>query len=96
MTIVAISKLLLAAGLVGLLCSSIYCALVLVAASSFARQRRLFVARSRDFFPRLSLLKPLHGDEPELESRLEGFFQQDYPSYEIFFARGTMATPDSR
>ena len=85
MTIAAIPKLLLAAGLIGLLCSSIYCALVLVAASSFARQRRLFLARGRDFFPRVSLLKPLYGDEPELESRLEGFFAQDYPSYEILF-----------
>jgi ceramide glucosyltransferase len=85
LTIAAIPKFLLAAGFLGLLCSSIYCALALVAASSFARQRRLFVAKGRDFFPRLSLLKPLHGYEPELESRLEGFFRQDYPSYEILF-----------
>ena len=84
-TLASIPKLLLAAGFVGLLCSSIYCALVLVAASSFARQRRNLIARGSDFFPRLSLLKPLHGDEPELELRLEGFFEQDYPSYEILF-----------
>ena len=75
----------LAAGLVGLLCSSIYCALVLVAASRFARRRRVFAGDERDFFPFLSLLKPLHGDESGLESRLEGFFEQDYPSYEILF-----------
>jgi ceramide glucosyltransferase len=85
LTIAAIPKLLLAAGLIGLLCSSIYCGLVLVAASSFARKRRSFLARGRDFFPKVSLLKPLYGDEPELESRLEGFFAQDYPSYEILF-----------
>ncbi len=85
MTIAAIPKLLLAAGLLGLLCSSIYCVLVLIAASTFARRRRLFVQRGRDFFPFLSLLKPLHGDEPDLESRLEGFLEQDYPSYEILF-----------
>lgn len=85
MTIAAIPKLLLAAGMIGLLCSSIYCALVLVAASSFARQRRFFQARGRDFFPRVSLLKPLYGDEPELESRIKGFFEQEYPSYEILF-----------
>ena len=85
MTIAAIPKLLLAAGLLGLLCSTIYCLLVLIAASTFARRRRLFVQRGRDFFPFLSLLKPLHGDEPDLESRLEGFLEQDYPSYEILF-----------
>ena len=85
MIIDTISKLLLAAGLLGLLCSSIYCALVLAAASAFARQRRWFVRRGMDFFPFLSLLKPLHGDEPDLESRLEGFFEQDYPGYEILF-----------
>jgi ceramide glucosyltransferase len=84
-TIAAIPKLLLAAGMICLLCSSIYCALVLVAASSFARERRLFRARGQDFFPRVSLLKPLYGDEPELESRIQGFFEQDYPSYEILF-----------
>jgi ceramide glucosyltransferase len=83
--IVAIPKLLLAAGLLGLLCSSIYCALVLSASWGFARRRRRFEARERDFFPPLSLLKPLHGDEPDLESRIEGFFAQDYPSYEILF-----------
>ncbi len=85
MIIDAISKLLLAAGLLGLLCSSIYCALVLVAAGAFARRRRWFVRRGMDYFPFLSLLKPLHGDEPDLESRLEGFFEQDYPGYEILF-----------
>jgi ceramide glucosyltransferase len=36
--------------------------------------------------PPMSLLKPLHGAEPELERCLESFFVQDYPSYEILFA----------
>ncbi len=83
MTIAVIPKLLLAVGLIGLFCSSVYCALVMVAASSFARRRRGLL--TRDFFPPVSLLKPLHGDEPGLESRLEGFFAQDYPCYEILF-----------
>ncbi len=85
MTIDAIPKLLFAAGLLCLLCSSVYFALVLAAASRFARRRRALAQRPRDFFPDLSLLKPLHGDEPQLEARLEGFFQQDYPHYEILF-----------
>jgi ceramide glucosyltransferase len=85
LTLSAISKVLLAAGLVGLGCSTIYCALVLVAASGFVRRRRSLMGEGRDFFPFLSLLKPLHGDEPQLESRLQAFFEQDYPSYEILF-----------
>jgi ceramide glucosyltransferase len=35
--------------------------------------------------PFVSLLKPLHGVEPQLESNLESFFRQDYPAYEIIF-----------
>lgn len=36
-------------------------------------------------WPRLSVLKPLHGNEPLLEEALESFFQQDYPDYELIF-----------
>jgi ceramide glucosyltransferase len=84
-TLAAISKLLLTAGLLGLVCSTIYCALVVLAASGFIRRRSLFSRQQRDFFPFLSLLKPLHGDEPDLESRLQGFFEQDYSNFEILF-----------
>jgi ceramide glucosyltransferase len=37
------------------------------------------------FTPALTLLKPLHGDEPGLEAHLATFFEQDYPEYEILF-----------
>jgi ceramide glucosyltransferase len=30
-------------------------------------------------FPSVTILKPLHGDEPGLRNCLEGFFRQDYP-----------------
>lgn len=36
-------------------------------------------------FPPLTILKPLHGDEPLLEEALESFFTQDYPNYQIVF-----------
>ncbi len=33
----------------------------------------------------MSVLKPLHGDEPDLEQNLTSFFEQDYPDFEILF-----------
>jgi ceramide glucosyltransferase len=35
--------------------------------------------------PPLTILKPLHGNEPLLEEALESFFLQDYPEYQIVF-----------
>ena len=37
------------------------------------------------FTPPLTLLKPVHGYEPQLETHLASFFEQDYPEYEILF-----------
>ncbi len=79
----SIAKMLLGVGLLGLSSSSVYTALVLVAASGFLRRRRSLVRGS--FRPPVSLLKPLHGNEPGLEARLESFFRQDYPEYELLF-----------
>jgi ceramide glucosyltransferase len=36
--------------------------------------------------PGISILKPLSGAEPLLESNLRSFFSQDYPSFELLFA----------
>ncbi len=35
--------------------------------------------------PAISVLKPLHGDEPLLEAALASFFAQDYPAFQIVF-----------
>lgn len=43
-------------------------------------------------WPKISVLKPLHGDEPLLEEALESFFKQDYPEYELVF--GVQRTDD--
>ena len=37
------------------------------------------------YLPPVSVLKALHGDEPDLEANLTSFFEQDYPDYEILF-----------
>ena len=35
--------------------------------------------------PPVTILKPVHGMEPQLEATLESFFRQDYPEYELVF-----------
>src|ERR1700744_1603318 len=47
----------------------------------FARRRG---AEARAF-PAITVLKPLHGDEPLLEEALASVCRQDYPSWQIVF-----------
>jgi len=70
---------------VGSVTSSIYCAMVLVAAVRFGLRRRREQSAPADFLPPLSVLKPLHGTEPGMERNLETFFEQDYPDFELLF-----------
>jgi len=79
---------LLAVGVLGLVTSTGFTAIVLWAVPGYLRERRQALAQLQTqpgFTPPLSLLKPLHGAEPGLEAELESFFQQDYPAYEILF-----------
>jgi ceramide glucosyltransferase len=48
------------------------------------------------FTPPVSLFKPVHGWEPDLEERIETFFQQDYPAYEILFCARDEQDPGLR
>ncbi len=79
---------LLALGILGLVTSTGFAAIVLWAVPGYLKERRLALAQTAarpGFTPPLTLLKPLHGAEPGLEANLETFFQQDYPAYEILF-----------
>ena len=74
----------------GLLLSSVSAAgivqagLGLGAVSRFAGPRS--IGRSdRAARPAVTILKPLHGDEPLLEEALESFFTQDYPNFQLIF-----------
>jgi ceramide glucosyltransferase len=69
---------------VGTVTSTIYLLMVIVAATRFWRRRRRD-DRAGDFLPPLSVLKPLHGTEPDLEGNLESFFEQDYPEFQPEF-----------
>ena len=43
--------------------------------------------------PPVTILKPLHGDEPMLEQALESFCNQDYPQFQIVFGMDDPADP---
>jgi len=83
--------LLLVLSLLGLTTSTIYTLLVVWGALHFAQRRR--TAESSEFTPPVSLLKPLHGSEHGLESRLESFFRQEYPRFEILFCARSQQDP---
>jgi ceramide glucosyltransferase len=74
---------LLVLSITGILTSTMYALLVAVGAMRLAQRRRTPVPGA--FTPPVSLLKPLHGSEPDLESHLQSFFEQDYPEFEIIF-----------
>jgi ceramide glucosyltransferase len=43
--------------------------------------------------PRVTVAKPLHGLEPEIEENLRSFAEQDYPDYELIFAASDASDP---
>ena len=82
------SYVLLGLGVFGLMTSTVFAGMVLWAVPGYLRERRAAwaqLAAQPGFTPALTLLKPLHGDEPGLEAHLATFFEQDYPEYEILF-----------
>src|ERR1700691_5705982 len=82
---------LLVLSITGILTSTMYALLVAVGAMRLAQRRRTPVPGA--FTPPVSLLKPLHGSEPDLESHLQSFFEQDYPQFEIIFCARSEQDP---
>jgi len=79
---------LLGLGVFGLVTSTVVAGMVLWAVPAYLRERRWALVQMQagpGFTPPLTLLKPLHGAEPGLESYLVSFFEQDYSEYEILF-----------
>ncbi len=75
----------------GLLASSVFVVLMMVAAARHLRRRPEPAAPA--VWPAVTMLKPLHGLEPNLESNLESFFSQDYPDFEVIFGARDPADP---
>jgi len=76
-------NLLLVLSITGIITSTMYALLVVAGAVRLAVRRRRSLRGA--FTPPVSLLKPLHGPEPDLEAHLQSFFEQDYPRFEIIF-----------
>jgi ceramide glucosyltransferase len=85
-----ITWLLLGLGALGTISSTVFLVLTLLGVRKFHRQAqadRLEMQRAKqEPLPFVSILKPLHGLEPQLRENLESFFQQDYPKFEVLFA----------
>jgi ceramide glucosyltransferase len=76
----------------GLITSSVFAGMVLWAVPGYLRDvlaARVAASARPGFTPPLSLLKPVHGAEPNLDAHLASFFVQDYPVYEILFCART-------
>jgi ceramide glucosyltransferase len=79
------SRIVFTVAVTGTVTSTIYCLLVLVGAVRFGLRKRREDRLPQSFLPPVSVLKPLHGMEPDLEENLTRFFELDYPEFELLF-----------
>ena len=95
--ITLIWRVLLAISAFGLVSSSVFLVLALIAAARFKRRVREFQHTvediPRDRLPPVTIFKPVHGREERLEQNLESFFQQDYPEFEIIIGSRSADDP---
>jgi ceramide glucosyltransferase len=89
LSFLTLARLLLVVAAIGTISSTVFLVLALLASRTFRRQaaawQRRVDATVETGLPAVTVLKPVHGAEPNLERNLETFFQQNYPSYEIVF-----------
>ncbi|MGH9538368.1 MAG: glycosyltransferase [Terriglobales bacterium] len=85
----ALWGILLGIGLLGICSSTIFLLMVLAAAIRWrrgAREARITATSTPESsLPAVTIFKPVHGMEAQLEENLESFFRQDYPAFEIVF-----------
>lgn len=83
--IVIAARLALLFAIVGTISTTVYLALVILGVCYLRKSSRRAANKTPDL-PPVSILKPLHGMEPQLEENLRSFFEQQYSSFEILFA----------
>jgi ceramide glucosyltransferase len=80
---------LLGIAVLGVCSSAIFIFLVLVAALRWRRgadaERKAATETPESSLPGVTIFKPVHGMEAQLEENLESFFRQDYPTFEVIF-----------
>jgi len=89
-------QFLLSIAILGLVSSTGFLLLVIVAAFRFRQRAHRADAAPRlsdQEFPPVSVIKPVYGLEPMLEQNLESLFQQDYPTFELIFGARTADDP---
>ncbi len=90
-------KMAVAIALIGTVSSTIFLIMTLVAAARYRRlskvSRATVLAAPKTSLPPVTILKPIHNMEAELEQNLESFFLQDYPDYEIIFGARDAENP---
>ena len=84
------ATLLFVVACIGTVSSTVFLFLAVLGARKFhsqAEQQRKTASQIADReLPWVSILKPLHGMEPQLDRNIESFFQQDYPRFEVLLA----------
>lgn len=81
----------------GIVSSSVFLLLVLIAKIRFEKQseeyRRAALGIDTQLLPPVSIFKPVHGMEERLEQNLASFFEQDYPDYEVIIGARSEGDP---
>ncbi len=94
--IVLLWRVLLGISAFGVVSSSVFLILVLIATARFKNNsgkfRRLASSSPAALLPPVTIFKPVHGMEARLEENLGSFFQQNYPDFEIII--GARSTDD--
>lgn len=93
----AVLKFTLAIAFIGIASSTVFLIMTLSAALRYRRQAKRAHAEAlhvpASSLPPVTILKPIHNMEAELEQNLESFFLQDYPDYEIILGARDAANP---
>jgi ceramide glucosyltransferase len=93
-------RALLLLALAGTFTSTVYLVLTLVATVRHLRRTRAAqtaaTATPTSSLPPVTIFKPVHGMEEQLAANLEGFFQQDYPDYEVIFGVRDAGNPAAK